>query len=557
MDERTQNTKSSTEEEKVVVVQLETALKALAKLLVSIRFYPAGHPSLKDVTTDAKSAFGPLFQARGSVVVIVRRTGFFYEDEPIGSANAMLQKLAAGFFARKIQRVMILKGLSCRDLWATAKVLLLDAETIHKSGGIQELLQRSKVTTIWTNIVDVKGIFELKDSIEAEKVALYGAPELADEEFLATLDSPPTADSEYTEELKSAASVEKTNSQMGEMPFDELLKSVKMAATDQEFSDLLQRLIPVLLANLTEKSAHLVLNTLSFLTHCADGERVSGAKRKASQQALAQLSIPPLLKFYIDLLCARVRLDENRVFWDMINQSLGEPLAKQLLVRLASEEDHVRRKALAEALISQGRAALNPIIATLQEDRWLVLRNASYLLGEIRDEAAVDPLRPLLRHQDLRVRCEALRALTRIGGDSVIAIIARILQGNDLELRRQAMLCLGAAKISATIPLLVQFLQIKDWRFRLLDEKIDAVNALGEIGSVDALPALIAVVNQRCVFYRRSNDELRSAALLAIGEIGGSEAIGFLEKIDKSVNPIVARAVARALKQARKGLPRD
>lgn len=557
MDERTQNTKGSTEEAKVVAAQLETALKALAKLLVSIRFYPAGHPSLKDVTNDAKSAFGPLFETRGSVVVIVRRTGFFYEDEPIASTNAMLQKLAAGLFARKIQRVMILKGLSCRDLWETAKVLLLDVETIHKGGGIQELLQRSKVTTIWTNIVDIKGIFELKDRIEAEKAALYGTPELADEEFLATLGSPPTPESEYLEETKSAASAEKTESPVGEMPFDELLKSVKMAATDEEFSALLQRLIPVLLANLTEKSAHLVLNTLSFLAHCADGERVSGARRNASQQALAQLSTPALLKYYIDLLCARVRLDEHRVFWDKINQSLGEPLAKQLLVRLASVEDHALRKVLAEALISQGRAALNPIIATLQEDRWLVLRNSSYLLGEIRDEAAIDPLRSLLRHRDLRVRCEALRALTRIGGDSVIAIVARILQGNDLELRRQAMLCLGAAKIPATIPLLAQFLEIKDWRFLQLDEKIDAVNALGEIGSADALPALMAVVNHRCFFYRRSNDELRAAAVLAIGEIGGDEAIGFLEKIEKSVNPIVSRAVVRALKQAKKGLPRD
>jgi HEAT repeat protein len=175
----------------------------------------------------------------------------------------------------------------------------------------------------------------------------------------------------------------------------------------------------------------------------------------------------------------------------------------------------------------------------------------------MRDVAAIEPLRPLLQHRDLRVRREALRALTRIGGNSVIAIIAKILQGNDSELRRQAMLCLGAIKNPATIPLLVQFLQIRDWRFLRLEAKIDAIRALGEIGSAEVLPELMAIVNHRCLFYRSRNDLLRATALSAMGEIGGLEAVHFLEIMGGASSPIIGKAAANALKQARKGLPHD
>ena len=554
MDERTQSPKSSSDAAKLAISQLETALKALAKLLVSIKFYPVGHPALKDVTNDARSSFVPLLQTRESVVVVVRRTGFFYENELVASTNTMLQKLAASLFARRIQQLMILKDLSCRDLWETAKILLLDTDVIQKKGGIQSLLQQARVTTIWINAVDINGIFELKNKIEAEKLTLYGAGELADEKFLATLGESAAAEDNYT---GSSVATEEVDVPAGELPFEELLQAVERASDDQSFSLLLQRLIPVVQGNLTEKSAHLVLQTLSFLTHCGESPYVGEEKRTAAQQAMTQLASPSLLSFYINLLCARVRFDVHRIAWDKITRSLGAPLAKFLLNRLAIEEEASTRKVLSEALIAQGEVALAAIIATLKDDRWPVLRNAAQLLGEIRAVAAIEPLRALLRHRDLRVRREALRALTRIGGNSVISIIAKILQGDDSELRRQATLCLGAIKNPATIPLLVQFLQVKDWRFQQLEAKIDAVRALGEIGSADVLPTLMAMVNHRCLFYRSRNDVLRAEALSAIGAIGGSEAIHFLEGMEDASNPIVAKAAVSALKQARKGSQND
>ena len=539
---------------KLTASQLETALKALAKLLVSIKFYPAGHPALKTVTSDAQAGFLPLLQTAESVVVVVRRMGFFYEEEPIGSSNPMLQKLAANLFARRVQRVTVLKDLSCRDLWETAKVLLLDADVIQKNGGLQTLLQQALVTTIWTNAVDMNSIFELKNQIEEEKSTLYGTAELADDEFLATLGT--TAAMESSDSTLPMAT-EELIAPVGEHSFEELLKAVEMVSDNQEFINLLQRLVPVVHANLTERSAHLVLQTLSFLTNCSQSNYSGEEKRKAARQTMTQLSTPALLNFYIDLLCARRRFDDRRVAWDLITRSLGDPLAKLFLTRLAGEKESSTRKVFTDALVTQGEVALPAIIATLKDNRWPVLRNAAQLLGEIRAVAAIEPLQALLRHRELGVRREALRALTRIGGSSVIRIIAKILQGKDIELRRQAMLCLGAIRDPATIPLLVQFVQIRDWQFQQLEAKVDAVKALGEIGSIEVLPVLKNIVSHQPFFYRSRNNVLRAAALSAMGEIGGQEVIEFLETIEDDSFPIIEKAIVNALKNAQKGLPND
>ena len=262
MDERTQSTKNSSVAAKLAFSQLEAALKAFAKLLVSIKFYPAGHPSLKELTTEARSAFAPLLRTRESLVVVVRRTGFFYEDEPVGSSHAMLQKLAASLFARRIQRLMILEDLSCRDLWETAKILLLDVGVIQKRGGIQSLLQQARVTTLWVNAVDMTEIFALKNKMEEEKSTLYGAAELGDEQFLATIGTPADVKNGVT---ASSSAAEEVVIPAGELTFEEFLKAIEMVSDDQEFSRLLQRLIPVVHGNLTEKSAHLVVQILSLL----------------------------------------------------------------------------------------------------------------------------------------------------------------------------------------------------------------------------------------------------------------------------------------------------
>lgn len=550
MIERTPNgNKNPPATPKVATQELETALKGLAKLLGAIRFYPAGHPALRDVTRDARLGFLPLLKEAESVTFQVRREGFMLNDKPFGAENPMLQKLAGGLFARRVQRLMILNDVSCRDLWGAAQVLLQTAAELQRQGGIQDALQRARVSTLWVNVVDVASILERKKRLEQDKAALFGTREGDDEKFLDSLGRQTGEEGLKDWDTNPA---DGGQDQTDEMTLARLLTEIEHSASEQNFVRLLPQIPPLVRVNLNVASAALVLRALLLVLENAKDPRIPAAKRDVARQTLEQLRVTDILAFVADLLCERSLPDEQRQNCLKAVDAFGEPLAQRLMARLAEEGDQAIRKTLSEALVRQGSVALKAVLPFLQDDRWYVVRNAAYITGEIREPSTVEQLKPILQHPDLRVRREAIRALTRIGGTAVVGILLRSLQGDDADLRRQAMLSLGAMKNPAAVPSLIQFIQAPDWRVRQLEGKKDAIRALGEIGSSDALPALAEIVDAQKFFYRARYNELRAAAVLAIGEIGGEDAVQFLEVLIDSSSQVLARTAGQALKQARR-----
>jgi len=526
--------------------EVEVALKGLAKLTGAIRFYPVGHPALKDVTREARQGLLHFLRNHDLCVVQIRRDSFLYNEKPLGE-NPILQKLAGSLFARRVQRLTVQQDVTSRDLWFFAQILLTDPLQLQKQGGIVEALVRAKVSTLWVNVVDLSTILEIKRQLEEDKAALYGVGEEAEEKFLEALGA--GGESMGGGDFLSG---EHGGAAGDEMTLERLLQEIERNATDQGFATLLPQLPHLLRANLNMASASLVLRALVVVNDAAKSPMSSQSRREVSLETLSQLATDDILSFIVDLLCEHALADEQRLHCLKIVDAFGTPLAHILMARLADERDQAIRKNLSESLIRLGRAALPAVLPLLRDERWYVVRNATSIIGEIRDPATVEQLKPGLQHHDLRVRRETIRAMSRIGGNSVVGILLRTLQGEDQDLRRQAMLSLGAMKNPVAVSPLIHFVQHPDWRLKHLEGKKDAIRALGEIGSGDALPALTALALEKRFFYHSRHNELRAAAASAIGEIGGENAIRVLEKLSEAAPLIVSRAAGHALKQARK-----
>lgn len=567
MDAGTQNLNEAARL-KALLAEAESALKGLAKLLVGIRFYPPGHPALQDVTREAQKAFAPLLATRESVTFVVRRDGFSFEDRPVAPDNQMLQKLAAGLFARRVQRLVLLADLSCRDLWEAAQIFLQDADALHKGGGVQAALTAAEVTTLWANVVDLGKIFESRREIESARAA-SGAGPADDETFLASLAGAPAgAEGSGVDEGIASAGESDPAGEAGsnlrglvaprgaavEAParnLGQLLDELGRTTGEQDFADLLQQLPPLFKADLQAGVATTIVRALTFLAEQSAAAYTGIHRRQALRQTFADISTPELFQFYISLLCERGHHEQQQE-WQRISNAFGEPFFRVLMARLASEEDQSQRKFLYDLLTSHGEAAVPAIVPALQDERWYVVRNAVCMLGEIRVPTTVEKLRPVLQHPDVRVRREVIRALTRVGGTNAVNLLLRTLQGEDAEMRRQAMLSLGAMKNLAAVPVLVQYVVAPDWRFRFLDAKKDALRALGEIGCVDAVPAIGSIVRTKRIIFRGRNDDLRIAAIAALAAIGGEAAEMILSDACARNSAAVCRAAAHALKQLRK-----
>lgn len=509
------------------IVQLEEALKGLVKLIKARRFYPPGHPALQAAADEALRTFAPLLSGE-ELSFAVRKEGFFLEDRPVSPSNPMLQKLALGLFSRRIHRLLVLPDLSPEDLRKFARCLSLSPSDLQARGGIQEALRRARVSTLWVNEISLDEVLARKEEIETEKQA---HPETGEE---VDAEPPPTRQAE-------------------ERDLATVLGELRREKADERFQALLRELVPLVPPNLTEATRPLVLTAFIVLCINASTRTASDVRRKHARHALSQLTSDETLAFLSTFLCSRDLDPKGRENLFKVLAFLGEKAARHLMDRLAAEDDTGARRTLADALARQGSAAVPILTEHLDDERWYVVRNAAAILGEIRDQKTAVHLPPLLQHPDMRVRREAIRALTRIGGASAVDILLQAVKGDDQDLRRQALLSLGAMKNPAAVPTLVNLVKRPDPRLKNVEETREAIKALGEIGSADAVPALLAILQRRMFWRRAQFDEVRATAALALGEIGSPDPLPELEKATDDRSATVARAAVQAVKQLRKG----
>lgn len=537
------------EEVKSRTAEIEQALKGVIKLLGSLRFYPAGHPALKETAREARASFVPLMRQRESVAFQIRRDSFAFDDFTVNAENPLLQKLAATLFARRIQRLTILPDLTPRDLWLFVQILALDPGELQKRGGAAEQLQQNRVTTVWVNEVDLRAILSRKEELEvlrsqdgeARSADPAGETESPDEELVALGnggEEPPAAESPPGEQSPARE-------------LDELLQRLA-AASDEDYQRQIPRLPALVRQNLNDNGRIPVLRALAHLGQTIQDPRAAQPRRTAARSNLTQLGGNDVIEFFHATLVLRSLTDEQRRKVMPLAPLLGESLALRLMAALAEENDASLRRVLSDTLVRMGTTALPAVLPYLNDERWYVIRNVVGILGDIRDQSVVERLPPHLHHHDLRVRRETIRALTRIGGDAAVQILLGALHGNDADLRRQAMLSLGAMKHPAAIDPLEKIILAPDFTLKHVDVKKDAIRTLGEIGLVDALPVLIEIVRRRRFFFSSRYNELRAAAVASLGEIGGAEAQAVVDAAINDAAPNVVRAAVQATKLLKK-----
>ena len=510
--------------------QLEEALKGLIKMVKADRFYPPAHPALNATAKEAQSAFSSVLGESDYLSLGIRKEGFFLGEKAVAPGNTILQKLALALFARRIHRLMILPDLTPRDLRTFTQCISLAPADIQGRGGIQDVLSKARVSTIWVNEIDLEQVLARKDEIEAEKET----------------------------GLESGMEGEEQPSPLlTEGNLERIIERLQREKDDERYQQLIKELVPLIPPNLTEEGRMQVLRAYTLLCMHASNRRLSETRREQSLHALNQLTTEETLDFLTMALCIKGQAQDLRETILQILAFLKGKTIRYLMDRLAAERDAPTRRILTEALVRQRSAAVPVLVEYLTDERWYVVRNAVSILGDIRDQETADYLTPLLEHPDLRVRREAIRALTRIGGAGAVGILLKTLEGRDQDLCRQALLSLGAIKDPAAVPALINLLNRSDSGPKYGEITREAIKALGEIGSDEAVPTLLSILKKRKFWRRSQYDEMRTAAALALGEIGSLEPVPDLEKAADDRSETVARAAVQALKQLRKGREND
>jgi HEAT repeat protein len=190
-----------------------------------------------------------------------------------------------------------------------------------------------------------------------------------------------------------------------------------------------------------------------------------------------------------------------------------------LLSVLADEEDGATRKALVELLSGLAADHIARIGEHILDPRWYFVRNVVTVLGAPRSPAALTYLGRTARHPDARVRRETIRALAGIPDRVASELLVTLLSDEDAQNVQLAARHLGQGRVRGAVPVLMQVARGEGRGNRDLPARLEAIEALGQIGSDEALNVLSSLARRRGIMGGSRDREIRAAAQGAASRI--------------------------------------
>ena len=185
----------------------------------------------------------------------------------------------------------------------------------------------------------------------------------------------------------------------------ELLLSEKR---DPEYLDLLAALEEAIPRLIHDRDFILLDRVLSsFLDASESG---TPDRRAATKDALRSVDF---LRVVDAILASPGALEKEKGVGSLLSKH-GALAAAALLRKLQDEEGPGRRKILLSLVLRLGEAAVPSILSRMEGQRWFILRNHCFLLGEIGAPAGIPALVGMLSAREAKVRREAVQAIGKI-----------------------------------------------------------------------------------------------------------------------------------------------
>ncbi len=239
-----------------------------------------------------------------------------------------------------------------------------------------------------------------------------------------------------------------------------------------------------------------------------------------------------------------IKLEDVNAYLVLLQKNSIKPLIK-LLGELKNSKT---RRVVCDSLSEIGKNAIEFFTPFLDDKRWYLVRNITYILGRIGKEQSLPYIQKALGHEDVRVRREAITALGLIGGMKAIHLLTRALNDGDFRIRAMAALNLGkVGKKAGLIPLL-EVVQAKDFSKKDPVEIKAVFDAIGMTGSNEAIPILRQLLERKSLFGRGKIDEIRIGAANALAMIGTEEAMAILESGRNSKEETIREVCSQALR---------
>jgi len=509
--------------------RLAQAVTDFAKGIKSASFYPAGHPALLQGVAKIIQLFEAIPLPEEGLSIDVTKNALLYRDVPLpAGGNKALLDLNRELYLRRAARIIFLPNLQPDEVVSCLKAITLDPEEIQDAGGLEQILLREKVTRIWANRVDYGKLTQLLKEEELEEIR---PEEITDTLPVVSVD--PMQDDAPPEEI---------------VTIETLIARIAKETDPSAYRGHIVEFLRFLPAERAERRIEFSTQAIAiFVRHIktppGGNDEIAGLARLGINEVASE----ELVEHYIGLL--KKRGARGREESDAVLVALEERSVGPLLQALAEEEDLLVRKAIVEIVTRIGRIAVPMVLENLTDTRWYMVRNMITILGTLGMPDLAPHVAATLSHPDLRVKKEAIKALSRIPHPSAVTALCDLCFFPEETVALTATGALSLKKETEAVVALYRRAAAKRILFpnyRLAHEAIDSLRAIGTDEAVTALEEILAL---RSPWSTNKFRAMKFHALRSISKIRGERSEEVLERTrrsdDRWLRDEVERIIAR------------
>jgi hypothetical protein len=233
-------------------------------------------------------------------------------------------------------------------------------------------------------------------------------------------------------------------------------------------------------------------------------------------------------------------------------RELRDQAIQWLVTAMAESEVRRNRRLLVTAVVDACRQTPVLLDPWVSDQRWYVVRNIVYVLGQIGGKEAVELLSKAARHREERVRRQVVMALRGVALPEARATLMSMLTDSDSGIFCAVLEAFSGGRDPEAAGHLKRTVASADFPRRSSQERSAIYAALGSTGGDDALPILESQLLKGNLLSRGQVPDC-DALVSCIARIGSPRAQALLDRGTRSWNGSVKKACLDALAR----IPKD
>lgn len=534
-------------------------VQSILKSKKIIRMYPANNPIYVKTIEDCFARFNEFFNYREDLALKIRQNEITWESDQVYAATEKEENLALFFFKDGLREVTFKRGLSSGEMEDFLKITAMDFE--------RDVVDDDIVTLFWER--DFQNIQYIADdailadedtyqdrtleeieerSNDPDNIMKAYQDAFSEQDIASETSIAPLSDSDLQQLMQmldqEGGKTEKLVDFLFELPY--------LSETRADFEELTAFFMNA--AEFVMQSGDLVImnSILSRLSGLIGEPHIDEEIKKYFRRVISYAGGNTIIKLLGDILDSGQEIEDKIV--EEYVKYLDKSAIPPLMNVLGELESIHARKVVIDALIFLGPKDITSLAKGLNDSRWFVVRNIIYIFRKIADKRAVEFLLKTVRHTDIRVRKEVIRALGELGGGGVFQTLRDCLEDQEPQIRSAALRALGTVASEAAKRIILDKINDKAFKDVEFDEKKEYFEVLSKWKDKEVFAFLVELLKKKpFLFGSAKMEEIRACSAYSLGLLGNKDALPILTKFKGDASKLVREFSYTAIKRLEHG----